>query len=260
MLANAKVDEGSEKGLPTSLSCGRYVFIGWFANAITWFRLGDAYRAYSFTEDYKYSFSRAMGTVLAERILDITTVFIMILLASLTLYSGTNRDMLGIFIIIAFMLVSLATLGFIAMKHFGIRIASLLPSRIESSYIRFHHGTMDSLNKMSALLTISFFCWLTEIGRLFFIINALDITGIIFSLIVFVTLANAILTTVPLTPGGIGIVEPGIIGLLALSVPTTDAVSIALLDRSISYMSIVILGGFLFIYQNLSKSKWKYST
>ena len=56
------------------------------------------------------------------------------------------------------------------------------------------------------------------------------------------TLANAMLTTVPITPGGLGIVEPGILGLLTLSLPRSEAVSVALLDRSISYLSIVILG------------------
>ena len=82
-------------------------------------------------------------------------------------------------------------------------------------------------------------------------VQSLEITTIVFPLIVFVTLANAILTTIPLTPGGLGIVEPGIIGLLTLNIPASVAISIALLDRSISYVSIVVFGALLFVIQKI---------
>jgi uncharacterized protein (TIRG00374 family) len=53
---------------------------------------------------------------------------------------------------------------------------------------------------------------------------------------------------VPLTPGGLGVVETGITGLLMLSLAQSDAISVALLDRSISYVSVIILGIVSLIY------------
>jgi hypothetical protein len=65
-------------------------------------------------------------------------------------------------------------------------------------------------------------------------------------LVLFVALASALLTTIPLTPGGLGLVETGVAGLLMLAMPREEAVSVAVLDRSISYISIIIIGGALF--------------
>ena len=77
MLKNSQSSSDAIVSVPSFLDCSRYIFLGWFINAITWFRLGDAYRAYLFTEDTGYSFPRAIGTILAERILDVIMIFIL---------------------------------------------------------------------------------------------------------------------------------------------------------------------------------------
>ena len=82
-------------------------------------------------------------------------------------------------------------------------------------------------------------------------------------LIVFVTIANAILSAIPLTPGGLGIVEPGIAGLLTLApalaaLEPADALSVALsvalLDRSISYVSLIIFGSVAFLLHQRARA------
>ncbi len=188
---------------------------------------------------------------MSERILDVAMVFILLIIASITLYKGAGSDLLTLFIGMSTLLALIAILSFIGMKRFGVRIAKLLPNPLASPYLRFHAGTIDSLDRIPTLLTLSFISWLTEIGRLYFVVQSLEIATVVFPLIVFVTLANAILTTIPLTPGGLGIVEPGIIGLLTLNIPASVAISIALLDRSISYVSIVVLGALLFVIQKI---------
>ncbi|MQF48969.1 flippase-like domain-containing protein, partial [SAR202 cluster bacterium AC-647-N09_OGT_505m] len=251
MLSNANTARDSPGEMPSVLACACYIFLGWFANAITWFRLGDAYRAYIFTEDTGYSFPRTMGTVLAERVLDVVTIFILLVVASLALYGANGLSTMALFLGIASLLVLAGIVGLLVMRQFGMRLSSLLPVRFKISYDRFHQGALGSFGQLPILLVISILTWLTEVGRLFFVIQALDISvTVIFSLILFVTLANAILTTVPITPGGLGIVEPGIVGLLTLSLTQSEAISVALLDRSISYLSIVVLGGCVFfVYQ-----------
>ena len=61
---------------------------------------------------------------------------------------------------------------------------------------------------------------------------------------VFVALIGSLLTAVPLSPAGLGIVEAGIVGVLtvAYGIPLAEATAIALLDRVISVFSIIVLG------------------
>ncbi len=257
MLSNANVIGPDTRNAPSALTCGVYVFMGWFANAVTWFRLGDAYRAYVFTEDTGASFPRTIGTVLAERVLDVVMVFILLVLAASAVYSGGNVSGIPLFLGIAAVLVFVGLGMLVAMKQFGMHLARFLPVRFRETYDRFHQGTMESFKQLPILFVLSLLVWFTEVGRLYFVIQALDLSGdVTFALVLFVTLANAMLTTVPITPGGLGIVEPGILGLLALSLPRSEALSVALLDRSISYLSIVILGGVVFLLFHLSRS-WR---
>ena len=60
----------------------------------------------------------------------------------------------------------------------------------------------------------------------------------------FVALIGSLLTAVPLSPAGLGIVEVGVVGVLtaAYGVPPPEATAIALLDRVISVLSIIVFG------------------
>ena len=248
MLDNASVLGPETHYKPSAFFCGGYVFMGWFANAVTWFRLGDAYRAYVFTQDTGASFPRAIGTVLAERVLDVVMVFLLLVMAGLAVYAGGNVGNIALFLGIAALLVLVGLGMLVAMKQFGRQLARFLPARFREPYDRFHQGTMESFRQLPLLFVLSLLVWLTEVGRLFFVIQALDLSAdVTFSLVLFVTLANAMLTTVPITPGGLGIVEPGILGLLMLSLPRSEAISVALLDRSISYLSIVVFGALVLL-------------
>lgn len=256
MLKNSQSSSDAIASVPSFLDCSRYIFLGWFINAITWFRLGDAYRAYLFTEDTGYSFPRAIGTILAERILDVIMIFILLVLASITFYGSANAGGASLFLGIGLILVLIGLSTILMMKKFGTSIGNLLPSKLRNPYTRFQQGAMNSFGHVPFLLIISLLIWFTEVGRLFFAIQALGMSdAITISLILFVTLANAILTTVPITPGGLGIVESGITGLLTLSLTHSEAISVTLLDRSISYLSIVILGGISFLIDQFNRQR-----
>ena len=65
----------------------------------------------------------------------------------------------------------------------------------------------------------------------------------------FVALCGSLLTAVPLTPGGLGFVEAGGIGLLStvFGIPFPEASAIVLIDRAISVFSIVVLGSVAYV-------------
>jgi uncharacterized protein (TIRG00374 family) len=60
-----------------------------------------------------------------------------------------------------------------------------------------------------------------------------------------------LLSAIPLTPGGLGVVETGVSGLLQLELTVEMAVAVALLDRTISYLSIIATGGVVFAIRQL---------
>ena len=82
---------------------------------------------------------------------------------------------------------------------------------------------------------------------MFLVVQALGF-DISFALIVFLTLANSMLTLVP-TPGGVGAVESGVGGLaVRLSGLTASAAAaLVLIDRAITYISVIVLGAALFL-------------
>ena len=246
---------GSSQGssLPSVGQCSRLILIGWFVNSITWLRLGDAYRAYAFSEDSRGGFSLSLGTILAERVLDTAIVLAVLLVAVVSL--TTTRDsaastyMIAAASAMAFALVALVVL----MRIFGARAASFLPQRLEGAYHRFHKGTLGSFKQLPLTLVLGLLAWALEILRLYLVVEALGL-NIGFALVPVVALGHAILSTVP-TPGGMGAVEPGVTGLLLLALERSDAVSIAVVDRSITYVSVILVGGLVFLLRQVIRAR-----
>jgi len=247
LATNAGIGDLPGAQLPSVLRASQTIVIGWFVNSVAWFRLGDAYRAYVFSEDSKVGFSWSLGTVLAERVVDMATVLVLLVVGVL-IFSITEETSGTGYIVaagsgMAFALVVLVMI----MRGYGARLSSLLPHRIRSAYNSFHQGTIGSLGRGSMPFIFGFGVvgWILEVARMYLVVQALGLSiGIPHVLIV--ALGHAILSTVP-TPGGVGAVEPGVTGLLMLGMVREDALSVALVDRSITYLSILIFGGLAFL-------------
>ena len=98
---------------------------------------------------------------------------------------------------------------------------------------------------------------MTEALRLFFVVKALGFPDVELGVsgAVFVALIGSLLTAVPLSPAGLGIVEAGIVGVLTVvyKVPLAEATAIALLDRVISVFSVIIFGSILYVFSGKPK-------
>ncbi len=239
--------------LPSHFRFAQLIVIGWFVNSVTWLRMGDAYRAYAFSEESRVGFSWSLGTVFAERVLDMVTVLVLVLIgvASFTTTSDSN---VSNYLVAAAFLMSVAMVALlVAMRRFGPKLARALPGRLGSAYIRFQKGSVRGFKRLPVLLTLSLIGWLLEVGRLYFVVVALDM-DIGLPLLLLVALGHAILSTVP-TPGGVGAVEPGVTGLLMLSFSRETAVAIALVDRSITYLSVIAFGAVAFFAWQASHAR-----
>jgi hypothetical protein len=93
--------------------------------------------------------------------------------------------------------------------------------------------------------------WMTEALRLFFVMKALGFSDVDlgFSGAMFVSLIGSLLTAIPLTPGGVGLVETGMGAVLTgvFKASTGHALAIVLVDRMISVFSIVVFGSIAYV-------------
>ena len=250
LLTNAADGDTAFAHPPPTLYLSVVILMAWFANSVTWFRLGDAYRAYAYADDRHASFSRTMGTVVADRLVDLAVVIVMMLVAATVLYSGGQVQPSPLFVVVAAALLFAGLAGLLTMYLLRRWVGPRLPTALGTAYHRFHAGTLGSLRRLHIVFGLGVLGWLAEVGRLFLVVKAVGIV-IPTGLVLFVPMANGLLTAVPLTPGGLGIVETGMTGLLMLELFREEAVAIALLDRSISYVSIVVTGGTAFALRAL---------
>ena len=255
LARNAAISNSPETRLPSVLRFSQLIVMGWFVNSIAWLRLGDAYRAYAFSEESKGGFSWSLGTVLAERVVDMAAVLVLIVVGA-ALFSAT-RDTGGAGYIVGAAFVLASALGGVlaVMKGYGARAARFLPRRLETAYASFQEGALGSLRQrqLPVIFGLGLVGWLLETGRLYFVVHSLGLSiGI--PLVLIVALGHAILSTVP-TPGGVGAVEPGVTGLLMLGMAREEALSIVLVDRSITYVSIIVVGGLAFLVWQLSRRR-----
>ena len=254
LLKNAQ--GGAPNSVPNTLHCARLILLGWFTNSVTLFRLGDAYRAYAYVEDTGASFPRTIGTILAERALDMALVFLLVVVATMGLVAtGTGAS--WTFVVLAAALVAVLVGILLSMGLFRSRLARRLPGSLQGAYHRFHEGTVGSFHQVPLATALGLLGWLAEVGRLYFVAEALGFPLSV-PLVIFVTLAIAMLTLFPVTPGGLGAVELGATGLLMLSsrIDTeTVAFSIVALDRSISWLSVIIFGAVIFLGREVIKSR-----
>ena len=256
LLENATGRDGLPFERRSALYFGKIILISWFANSVTFFRMGDAYRAYAYAEDTKSSFPRAVGSVLADRGIDLSVVGSLMGVGIVVLLFTGEVDPPLILVVAATGLLGVIIGGLLSMLVLRRLIVPHLPLQLASIYERFHDGTMGSFRRLHRVYMLGVLGWLMEVGRLFFVIKALGLT-VATGLVIFVPMANGVLSAIPLTPGGLAVVETGVSGLLHLDLSIELALAVALLDRTISYLSIIVTGGLAFAIRQISRRSAK---
>ncbi|MFQ5933472.1 MAG: YbhN family protein [Dehalococcoidia bacterium] len=225
-------------------------FLGWFVNTITVFRMGYFYRCHLLSRQIKSSLALVAGSLFGERILDTVVTFALLLVAALGLLSTSAASVVGPVLLGTF-LASLVLAGAaIAMTLAGRNPAGMLPTRLRPGYSSFRHGTLKGFRRWPWLGILSIAIWACEVARLLLVIEALDLS-VDLPLVMFVALAVSLITSFPITPGGLGLAEAGLTGLLTTALSWEEAVSVALLDRSVNYLSVLVFGGALFLARSL---------
>jgi uncharacterized protein (TIRG00374 family) len=234
------------------------LFISWLVNCIVPAKLGDVYRAYLLKINSPVSATKTLGTVFMERILDLIAIAALGILAGYWNFHGSLNNLPAatqFILAIGVVVVVVLIVALVVMRNFGRRVISFLPlpHRIVDFYDRFEEGVFGSVGArgLPLLGILTIVIWMTEAMRLYLVVRALGYPDVNLGLsgAMFVSLIGSLLTAVPFTPGGIGLVETGM-GLVLTSVfkaSTPQALAIVLVDRTISVFSIIVLGSIVYV-------------
>lgn len=245
VLRSAGAHRRDDSRMPSLWGLSEIILLGWLANNIVPARLGDAYRAYLLKKTSGSGFALNLSTIVAERAVELSVLVTMFALTALLAFQGHLGAAAGL-IRVGAVVATVIVVAVLSLWLFGAGLKRLLPSRAHDVYDVFRAGTLGSFRRLPLLILLTAVIWVMESGRLWFASQSLGFP-LALDVAIFVALANSLLSAFPFTPSGLGVVEAGVVGLLMIFVTKDQAVSITVLDRIISYWSIIFVGLGLFL-------------
>jgi uncharacterized protein (TIRG00374 family) len=150
-----------------------------------------------------------------------------------------------ILILSAFAMSVVLLLVVLVIFYAGNWLITFLPEKLSRYVVNFKEGTVGSFDRLPVLIMLGALGWGIEILRLWLVINSLGIETEL-ALIMIAALGASVFSTVP-TPGGVGVVEPGMTALLSIGMSGSEAAAVALCDRGITYLSVLVVGLLAFL-------------
>jgi len=253
LLENVGYTKENGIQLPKFWKLLEIIYVSWFANVIVPAKLGDLYRAYLLRREAGLPASRTFGTVLAERLLDLIILLLLFIPSVIISLHENLPPQLVLGLKITMVLVIVGIIGLFMLRMFPTQIGMVVPKRFRGYYYQFQEGTLGSFRRIPSLTGLTLGVWACEALRFFFIALALNLipgnlTHVV-SASLFIALGEALLTVIPFTGGGIGLVEGGMLAMISLFTPNTSlALAAIVIDRAISLFSILVIGFFVFMF------------
>jgi len=233
--------------------------LSFWVNCVLPAKMGDVYRGWLLKHNGATSLGNAVGTVIAERLVDLATVALLGAASTFVAFGGKlpptalALTAVALGVAAATTLLLLVARGFAAALIYALPIPDALKSGFTNAAASLRAGSGGRVIRTA--LPYSLAIWIGESLRLAAVAAALGLfvvspaagqIGIAST--IFVALVSAVLTVVPFTPAGIGIVEAGMVGILValFGFSPETAIALALLDRLVGVGSLVLGGGVLF--------------
>jgi len=248
LLGNVGYSRKAGVPMPSTLGLGEILYLSWFANCVTVARLGDAYRGYMLKRSAGVSFTVTMGTILAERLLDLVVLAGLMAVSVFVAFRGSLPPEAESALIGGVILAAVGLIGLASLRHLRPLIERILPARLFQHYHGVESGIIGSLKGIPQLTGFSIAGWMIEAITLWLTARSLDAPLSIIGALV-VALVASLLTTIPFTPAGLGFAESGMVLVLGrLGLDPNLAGAVALLNRVINYWSIIVIGTILYLF------------
>jgi uncharacterized membrane protein YbhN (UPF0104 family) len=224
------------------------LLVSWFFNCILPAKLGDAYRIYRIKIDDGIRYSIGFGTVLTERVIDLIVLVVMLAVSAVIAFHGDMPSDARKALYVGVGLSVLAVIGLIVLFVLRQHIEGKLPLRWRSQWQTLQESVFVNLGRPTVPAAMSVVIWSLEASRVYLVAKSLN-AHLSFEMAIFVGLMAALLTTLPFTPPGLGVVEVAVVSVLKLAdVPVDLAGSVALLDRLITYWGLIAVGAVIYLY------------
>ena len=236
-------------GQSTALSTDwKAIMLGWLINGLVPAKTGDLYRAHAIERAYPITLARTLGTIALERLVDFAVLVLLIDAFALAFFRGSLPPaFLGVFLAIGALGLTVVIALFMA-PRLRWNLGSRLPWLASGPLGRFQEGFVQAPGNLPLLFAITAGLWLFESARLYLVLHALPLQALSLTQISLVALVGSALTAVPGLPGGVALVEGGIIAVLIyFGMSAAAALSVALLDRAINYWSVLLLGAVILV-------------
>ena len=255
LLQNVGFTQENGIQLPKLGNLTEIIYISFFANSVVPAKLGDLYRAYLLRQEIKVSVSRGVGTVLAERLLDLIVLLLLFIPAIIVSLHENLPPQLRIALEVTLVAVVVGIIALFVLRQLREPIAKLVPERFRGQYYHLQEGILGSFRRLPILSVLTVGVWSCEALRFYFVVLSLGLfTGDpvhVLAASIFIGLGEALLTVVPATGGGVGLVEAGMVAMIALFYHGPDmsshATAAIILDRLISYVSLLVIGFIVFM-------------
>ena len=235
------------------------IFRAWTINSALPGRAGDIYAAYALKTEHNLDASVTLGTVFCARVLDLLTLVALATTVYLLGFRETLPGSFGQLVEIAVGLGLLVVSVVVILTRWPGMAHRLMPGRLRDAFTRFSAAARGSFRQTPLLLAITTLLWGLEAVRLWYVMAAVG-AMLPFAQVVFLALAAAILSTLPLSPGGLGTIDLLYRQFLPYAgIAPALAGGITILDRIINYWFILVAGGLFFLWvrrpgQNLRRN------
>ncbi len=249
LMRNAGIYDGNPRVPYRVRDLSEIFVLSWFANCLVPAKLGDAYRGYLMRERAGVSFASTLGTIVAERFIDVMALVILMVTSALIVFHGDVPGDVQAPLAGGGALVVIGVIGLAFAARYPWLLRRVVPDRFVEPFDRLQGGVIQSFsrNGWAPVTGATAVIWASEGLRVYCVAAAFGV-GLSGPESLFVALLASLLTVIPLTPAGLGVVESGtIIALKLLDVSDTDAATIAIVDRVVAYWSVIVVGSILSI-------------
>ncbi|MEE9466419.1 MAG: lysylphosphatidylglycerol synthase transmembrane domain-containing protein [Candidatus Neomarinimicrobiota bacterium] len=235
---------------PTSLILtSEATLVGYFGNNALPFRLGELLRTYFLQQQIKVPFTKILGTVIVERLIDAASLVLLVLLLPLAgvlppEFQTPARYSVAVALLAILVLVVL-TRG-INKPVFRGRLGNLLEN------FKAGFASLRNTRHYPILLVTSVSLWLFYLLSGYFALNALGL-GITLGQAYLVLVVGSLAIAIPATPGFVGTYHAGIILLLTsvfhLELPASQAAAVVL--HAVAFIPATLIGGIIYFKSHL---------